>query len=194
MPIFDHVVQQRISLRESYPVVETPPVSVDRARSTRGSHALLNSVRFVVGTTCGLADTASSMLPISIGLEDAMRSHSFLRHLLAAAVLGIFELGSPSVGFATALPHGMDFSVTRALISSAGITVQPVGSFQYDAATAVFSNFIVTPCLGHADTQDRHSCGLHGHGRSLIERVGSDSPPIDPTPVYVSARVLATRR
>ena len=51
-----------------------------------------------------------------------MRSHSFLRHLPVGAVPGIVGLGSPSAGFATALPPGIDFTVTRAQTSSAGVT------------------------------------------------------------------------
>ena len=75
-------------------------------------------VRFVVGTMGGLPDTASSMLPIAIRLEDAMRSTPLPRHILAAAVPAIFGVCSPSAGFATPLPYSIDFSVTHVQTSS----------------------------------------------------------------------------
>ena len=105
-------------LRKSYSVVDTQPASVDRARSSSGSHEISQIVRFVVGTTGGLPDTASSMIPISIGLGDAMRSTSFLRHIRAAAVPAIFGVCSPSAGFAMPLPYSIDFSVTHVQTSS----------------------------------------------------------------------------
>jgi len=77
------------------------------------------------------------------GLRESY-SVSFLRHILVAAVPANFGLCSPSAGFATPLPYSIDSSVTREQTSIPGSSVQPVGSFQHDAATAVFSNFIVT--------------------------------------------------